>query len=683
MQSATAVLVLGLLAAVAPARGEATNPIQKVLEMLSDLQAKVIKEGKDSQKVYEEFSEWCEDSAKDLMFEIKTGKAQVAELTATIDEETATIAALTTKIDELAASIATDNADLKAATEIRAKEAADFAAEEKELSEVIDMLERAIAILEKEMSKSASMLQMKRANNVAQALSIMVDAAVFSAADASHLTSLLQSNQDLADSEEDAALGAPAAAVYEGHSGGIIETMEGLLDKAKNKLDDARKTETTSLHNYELLKQSLEDEIKFATADMGKAKAGKSEAEEGKATAEGDLDVTSKDLAADEKSLADLHHECMTKAEEFEEETKSRGAELNALAEAKKVIAEATGGAEGQTYGLAQVSFVQLRSSTDLANFEAVRFVRELAQKQNAPALAQLASRMSSAIKLCTQTGDDVFAKVKGLISEMIERLTAEGEADASHKAYCDKEFSETNAKKDDKEAEHEKLTTKINKAKAASAKLKEEVATLQKELADLAASQAEMDKLRAEEKAAYDANRPEMEKGVEGVKLALKILGEYYASEGKAHAAAEGAGGSIIGLLEVVESDFTKLLTEMIATEEQAAAAYEQQTKENEVTRTTKEQDVKYKTKEAASLDKAVGELSADAAGVATELDALYEYLDKLHEMCDEKVEPYEERKARREAEIAGLKEALSILEGASLLQTRSMTRTLRGPRS
>merc|ERR1719305_744732 len=680
---AATVAALVLLAAAAPALGEATNPIQKVLEMLSDLQAKVIGEGKDSQKVYEEFSEWCEDSAKDLQFEIKTGKAQVAELTATINEETATIEALTTKIDELAASIATDNADLKAATEIRAKEAAEFSAEEKELVEVIDMLERAIAILEKEMSKSASMLQMKRANNVAQALSIMVDAAVFSAADASHLTSLLQSNQELADSEEDAALGAPAAAVYEGHSGGIIETMEGLLDKAKNKLDDARKTETTNLHNYELLKQSLEDEVKFASADMDKAKAGKSEAEEGKATAEGDLDVTSKDLAADVSSLADLHHECMTKAEEFEEETKSRGEELKALAEARRVIKEATGGATSQTYGLAQVSFVQLSSSTDLANFEAVRFVRDLAQKQNAPALAQLASRMSSAIKLCAQTGDDVFAKVKGLISEMIERLTAEGEADASHKAYCDKEFSETNAKKDDKEAEHEKLTTKINKAKAASAKLKEEVATLQKELADLAASQAEMDKLRAEEKAAYDANRPEMEKGVEGVKLALKILGEYYAAEGKAHAAAEGAGANIIGLLEVVESDFTKLLTEMIATEESAVAAYEKQTKENEVTKTTKEQDVKYKTKEAASLDKAVGELSADAEGVATELDALYEYLEKLHEMCDEKVEPYEERKARREAEIAGLKEALTILEGASLLQRSSSTRTLRGVRA
>merc|ERR1719440_2688934 len=85
------------------------------------------------------------------------------------------------------------------------------------------------------------------------------------------------------------------------------------------------------------------------------------------------------------------------------------------------------------------------------------------------------------------------------------------------------------------------------------------------------------------------------MEQGLEGVKLALKVLREYYAKEDKAHEAAEGAGATIIGLLEVVESDFTKLLADIIATEETAAKEYEEQTKENEITRTTKEQDVKY----------------------------------------------------------------------------------------
>merc|ERR1719231_1504051 len=196
--------------------------------------------------------------------------------------------------------------------------------------------------------------------------------------------------------------------------------------------------------------------------------------------------------------------------------------------------------------------------------------------------------------------GDDPFAKVKGLISEMIDRLIKEAEADASHKAYCDKEMSETEQKKEELTDEIEALSTKIDKMTAQSAKLKEEVAVLSKELADLAKTQAEMDKVREEEHAAYVTNKAEMEEGLEGIKLALKVLREYYAKEDKAHEAAEGAGGGIIGMLEVIESDFTKGLAEIIATEQTAQAEYEQRTKENEITKTTKEQDVKYKGAEA-----------------------------------------------------------------------------------
>merc|ERR1719379_2718338 len=102
----------------------------------------------------------------------------------------------------------------------------------------------------------------------------------------------------------------------------------------------------------------------------------------------------------------------------------------------------------------------------------------------------------------------DPFAKVKGLIADMIEKLLKEAEEDATEKAFCDKETAETTAKK---EAAIEKLSTQIDAMSAESAKLKEEVATLEKELADLAKAQAEMDKIRSEEKTAYDANSAEM----------------------------------------------------------------------------------------------------------------------------------------------------------------------------
>merc|ERR1719174_193383 len=176
----------------------------------------------------------------------------------------------------------------------------------------------------------------------------------------------------------------------------------------------------------------------------------------------------------------------------------------------------------------------------------------------------------------------DVFGKVKGLISSMIEKLLAEAEADATEKAYCDKEMAETETKKADKEAAIEKLSTQIDSMTAKSAKLKEQVATLQKELAALARAQAELDKVRAEEKAAFDVNSAEMKKGVKGVQMALKVLREYYAKDDKSHSSADGAGSGIIGLLEVCESDFSKGLAEMIAAEETAVNEYETTTKEN-----------------------------------------------------------------------------------------------------
>merc|ERR1719296_529374 len=273
-------------------------------------------------------------------------------------------------------------------------------------------------------------------------------------------------------------------------------------------------------------------------------------------------------------------------------------------------------------------------------------------------------------MKITARNGDDPFGKVKGLIADMIARLESEADADASHKAYCDKELRETNVKHADKTAEIEKLTTAIDQATARSAQLKAEVARLQKELAELASAQAEMDKLRAEESADYKKNSADMEQGIAGVKIALKVLREYYANNDKAHEEAQGAGQGIIGLIEVIESDFTKTLAEMTSTEESAAAAYEKQTKENAIDKAAKDQDEVYKTKEAGDLDKAVTEDTADRAGVQTELDAVNEYLDSLHKQCDEKVEPYAERKRRREAELAGLKEARTILEGQALLQ-------------
>merc|ERR1719388_63341 len=142
MQSVMMCLVLCNAAFVqANTLADQTNPVEKVIEMMSELQQKIIKEGEAAQKVYDEFAEWCEDESKNLQFEIKTGKATAEDLSSTIDKAVSDIKAGEEKIAELAATITQAEKDLEDATVIRKKENDDFLAVEAELVDTVDALE--------------------------------------------------------------------------------------------------------------------------------------------------------------------------------------------------------------------------------------------------------------------------------------------------------------------------------------------------------------------------------------------------------------------------------------------------------------------------------------------------------------------------------------------------------------
>merc|ERR1719450_141874 len=136
-------------------------------------------------------------------------------------------------------------------------------------------------------------------------------------------------------------------------------------------------------------------------------------------------------------------------------------------------------------------------------------------------------------------------------------------------------------------------------------------------------------------------------------------------------HSKSGDAGGNIVNMLEVAESDFAKNLAEVEKTESDAVEEYETTTEDNKMSKMTKEQDVKYKTAEFKGLDKTVSELSGDRDTQSSELAAVND--------CVAKPESYEERKKRREAEIDGLKEALEVLNNeAAFVQRRK--RHIRG---
>jgi len=692
-----------LLLAVAPAvtvEAANANPLGKVMELMDSLTAKITAEGAAEAKAFKEYFAWCDDAAANSQYAIKTGASKQESLEAAIGKGAAGIEASTSKIEDLSASISADESDLKAATAVRVKEVATFEASETELASAIDSLDRAVGILQKQMSKSpASLAQIdtKNLNNMVKSLGAVIDAASFSSQDQKNLAALVQSQQS-SDSDDDL-LGAPAASVYKSHSSSIFDVLEDMKEKAEGQLAELRKSESTTKHNFNMLKQSLTDEIEADSKDMSEEKSLKASTEESKAVAEGDLAETVKQLGEDKNALATAGSTCMTVAADHEATTKSRAEELNAIATAKKALSETTSGAVGQSYSFLQTGS-SLTTRSDLANAEIVGLVKKLAKEHHSAALAQLASRIGAVIRYGAAGGNDPFVKVRGLITDMISKLESEGKSEATEKAYCDEELAKTAAKKSELDAEIAKLTSKIDLSAAKSAALKEDVKELQAELAATAKSQSEMDSIRAEQKAAYDTAKADLEMGISGVQKALGVLRDYYQGSAalvqngakfdafmqqpaapQQHNKAGGAGSSIIDILEVVESDFTKNLANEEVEEADAASTYEKTTQENKLSTTMKSQDAKYKTKEHKGLDKSISDLSGDRDTTNTELSAVLEYYGTLKGRCIAKPETYGERKARREAEISGLKDALNILESETAFMQRGK-RSLRAGR-
>jgi len=682
-----------LVALFFPAFASAVNPVTKVLQLLGTLEAKINKHGEAELKAYNNYAVWCKDGAKDLQYEIKTAKGDIEELDATIGKAVSDISASSSKIEELSGDTQQNTADLQAATKVRTSEKKEYTAAEAELVDVIDTLDRAINILEKKLRGSAlvqATVDTRDISGLVHAINAIVDAASMSVHDKNALVSLAQSSAD--DSEDMEEFGAPAPAAYASKSKSIVEVLEDMRAKAAQQLKEIQTQEVSASHNFQLLKQSLEDQMAADTKEMGDSKQTKAGAQSTKATAEGELASTKSSLATSEKTLSTMDVGCRTASEDHEASVHARAEELKALAAAKKVLSENVGGAEGKVYSFLQTDNNQhqaISTRADLANIEVVNLLRELARRDQSSAMAQLASRVSSAVRFGTRSGADPFGKVKSMIKEMVDRLEKEGAEEATHKAWCDEQTAETKVKTLELNHDIETLTAKMDKAKSRSIKLKDEVAGLQSALADVAKSTAQLDSVRREENAAFKEAKTDLEQGLKGVRMALKVLKEYYSSNAAlvqqpaleaGHSKASGSGSSIVGMLEVVESDFGKALATAEAEEDANAVDYEKISMQNRLNKGQWEKDVEYKTKEFNSLDKALSEYTSDRDSAQSELDAVMEYTKTIRGSCELKPETYGDRKGRRTDEVAGLKEALKILEGESVfLQKKSSSHHLR----
>merc|ERR1719498_433081 len=314
--------------------------------------------------------------------------------------------------------------------------------------------------------------------SVAAGLQKIIEASWVSAHQKQVVQSLLHSQSQ--ESDEDLSLQPQATtAAYASQSSGILDTIADMTEKAEESLSSTRKDEMESQHAYAMLKQGLEDEIKVAKKQLGEAQLTRSATEEELHGAEAALAETKKTLATDTKYLEDLHTSCETKAKEWAAREKQAGEETAAIMKAKEILSE---GVKVFLQTSTRVrSMAQANEEAD-ARSQAVNVLKALGKKFHSYAFAQLASRART----------DPFGKVRGLIEDMIAKLTKEAAEEAEQKSFCDEEIGESKSKQADLTGKLDKTSARIQKAEADKAKLLEEIKVLESEIAEIDAGQAE-----------------------------------------------------------------------------------------------------------------------------------------------------------------------------------------------
>lgn len=663
--------------------------MEAVVSLLGDMEAKVKADLEKESASMEEYLSFCSDETKAKVFAMKTASRSIADFQAIISESSAVIAEKEDEISSLGSFISDKETELQAATGVRAGEKADFVATEAELADSVDACARAVAALNKGMSfaQAHGGLRMKKAleaqaTKIRNAIQAIAGAARIDFESKKKLQSYLQESQAATDaSDDDLSIKQPQAKAYESKSGSIVELIKQTEDKVKEELSQVRKSEMEKVHSFKMLEQGLMNEIEESKEKLASATAAKNSATEASNKAEGDLVETQKTKDADQKYADEIRADCETAANEWEAKEKSAKAEMAALAKAKEILVG----------GVKAASFIQVKATThryhardeDDADVRemVVHHLQKLGRKLHSFAMMQMASAASS----------DPFVKIRGLIEDMISSLLKQAQEEATQKAFCDTEMGKSKKSKEDKSMKLDKYQARVDKAESGIAELSAQIKELEADLGEIDQATAEATSMRTTENEDNTKAMKDFKDSADAVISAIGVLRQFYEAgpefiqtsmSSKSKMKMSGDGSGIISILEVAEEDFTRLFAETEEAEKQAEASFQKLLTENKVSKATKQAELKGKATEIKSLQVALSQAKEDHTSVGEELDAVLAYIDKLKPQCETKAMSYEEKVARRNAEIEGLKEALSILEGtgiAALVQSPTAFRVRR----
>jgi len=626
------------------------TPVQKVLEMLGAMKVQAGKEMESEAATFRKYTEWADDQLRELGFEIRSGKAEIEKLSAFIEEADLDVEKLGKKVASTQKDIDSMESEMDEATKLRKEENDEFVKTAEDLAESIQALEKAIEVV------SAGAQDEEQASVLLQRMSVSVP----------KMTSLLGMLQE---EDEDQQPGAPAAAAYKSQSGGVLSLLRSLEEKFKKELDESQLVESNKAHHYDMEMQHLSDTVKALQVDLSQKKAEKGKTEAESAKAKGELIKTKAELTEDEKMQVEIQSTYQTKKDLFEGNQKTRKEEIEAMSKAIDIISSPEISASySENIKLNQVtSLLQTQSSKRrvVARQRVSRFLEQRAQLLSSKTLAKFADEVAAS----------PFAKVIGLIKGLISKLKEEAAAEAEHKQWCDDELKANKLTRDKEGTKADKLEASIEKLSGQIDTMAKEISTLLSEQADLTEAMSKATSIRSEEKEKNEETLKEADAGAEATKKAMTILKEFYSSQSflqqvpemEKYSGQQGGSKGIIGMLEVIESDFRRLAAETGADEKLAVSEYNKFMSEAQKNRDGKhEKTVKLKLdKDKAEFDKS--QSSKDLRMTKDKLLAAEKYYDTLKPTCTEIHVSFAERAQKRQEEIQALKEAYGILDGKS----------------
>jgi len=669
--------------------------VQKVISMLTDMSATAKKEKNDEEIAFGKFTVWCDQETTSLAKEIKENGETIELLETEIGKLNQDVAGLGEAIGKLNDNVAKYQADVKSETAQREKDHAAFLEEEKDYSESVDALERAVAVLSRQDYDRPALLQLSEDDRLpAKAQSVV--------------TALL----GMAGENSDPDYQAPEANAYEFQGGGIVELLKKLLAQFTEKLGQCQKEEMNSKHAYDMVIADLTDSIENSEKETEAKTVEKEQKTEKAAQNKKQLAATVADKAENEKLLKTTETECSEKKLSFAEKQKLRAEELEAIAKAIEILSsdDVSGNAEKHlalTQSPKSTSLVQAGSRNQGIRHQIHDFLASEGRRKHSKGLTLLAEQISA----------DPFAKVKKLIDGMITRLLEEAEEDAKHEGFCDKEMGKSKITRNKLTEDIDSLDAAIEEGKSTIQTLADDTATLSQEVEGLMKSMTEATELRKKEKETNKVTVADAQAAQKAVAAATAVLKDFFEKASTATALVQAktpdprqwglktgvkmgtdewnalanpnfkgkvdtghkedmqtfgetyegqqdeAQYGILALLEVVASDFANLEADTTATEEASQKAYEDFMAESKKNQSVKDKKMEMNTSDKAAAEAKLQEDIADLKSTQDELLAAERYHKKLVPQCIDQGMTWDERVKARESEIASLKQALEIL--------------------